>query len=134
MQSMSDIQKKRLKKTLKEVAVVILAGFLYYLFVRIRGKGFPCIFNELTGWLCPGCGASRMCMSLIRFDFASAFHYNPALLFILPILFTVLAVQKIRYIRTGDYRARLWENIVFAILGVLLVAFSVYRNIYLPPI
>ncbi|MBR5516197.1 MAG: DUF2752 domain-containing protein [Clostridia bacterium] len=125
---------QRLKKVIHETGIVILIGLLYYLFIKIVGRGLPCIFYETTGLLCPGCGASRMCMALIRFDFKAAFHYNPALLFGLPIIIMLIANQKIRYIKTGNNKTKRWEDIIYITLGIVLTLFAVYRNIFLPPL
>lgn len=37
----------------------------------------PCIFRELTGALCPGCGSGRMVGALLRLDLGSALRANP---------------------------------------------------------
>jgi hypothetical protein len=43
-------------------------------------SGIPtpiCVFHELTGIACPGCGATRCVRNVIRGDFAAAFLMNP---------------------------------------------------------
>lgn len=68
----------RMRKRILIIYVVILAaGALYTLLIFRTGFGIPCIFNRVTGLLCPGCGTSRMALSVMRLDFASAFRYNP---------------------------------------------------------
>src|SRR5260370_197453 len=44
----------------------------------------PCFFNKLTGFHCPGCGATRCVGALVRGDLAQAFAYNPLFTFLLP--------------------------------------------------
>ena len=65
------------RKVLLIYAVVIGLGVAYTLIIFTFGRGIPCYFRELTGFLCPGCGTSRMMLSLIRLDIRTAFSYNP---------------------------------------------------------
>jgi len=39
--------------------------------------GFPCVFHEMTGFYCPGCGSTRSARFLIRGDLGRSFIYNP---------------------------------------------------------
>ena len=58
-------------------AVILAAGISYTVLIFRTGFGIPCLFNRVTGLLCPGCGTSRMALSVMRLDIASAFRYNP---------------------------------------------------------
>lgn len=63
---------------------LLSAGILILLalcwFAAINGIGFFCVFHEVTGLLCPGCGNSRAALALMRLDFAAAWGYNPLFL------------------------------------------------------
>ena len=65
------------KKIIIIYSIILAVGLSYYLIVTITGKGLPCAVYSTTGLLCPGCGISRMFMSMFRLDFVSAFRYNP---------------------------------------------------------
>lgn len=57
------------------------------------GSLFPsCLFHDLTGWYCPGCGITRALHALVHFDFRRAFAMNALLMLSLPLL-TVMAAQ-----------------------------------------
>lgn len=45
-----------------------------------------CLFKNLTGRNCFGCGISRATLSVIHFDFIQAFTFNKLVIFIFPIL------------------------------------------------
>ncbi len=44
----------------------------------------PCVFRELTGLYCPGCGSGRALVALSRLDVAGALRSNPLAVAALP--------------------------------------------------
>ncbi|MDO5381896.1 MAG: DUF2752 domain-containing protein [Eubacteriales bacterium] len=67
------------------IGFAVIVGLLY-----ISGVGCPVKF--ITGVSCPGCGMTRAVYSLMRLDFAAAFHYHP-LVIMLPVIVLLLAFQ-----------------------------------------
>jgi hypothetical protein len=64
------------------------AAFVY-LYVFPPGQGMPyppCWFHRLTGWHCPGCGATRALHALLHGDLAQAAADNVLFLVCLPFL------------------------------------------------
>jgi hypothetical protein len=54
-------------------------------------SGIPtpvCVFHEITGIACPGCGATRCVRNVMRGDLTSAFFMNP-MVFITGVLFAL---------------------------------------------
>jgi len=92
------------------------------------GSLFPsCVFHDLTGWHCPGCGITRALHALVHFDFARALAMNALLVASLPVL-AVMAAQGLthkallpRPIARVLFDGRWW-------IGALLV-FGVLRNL-----
>ena len=82
---------KRLFRLLLGCGIALAAGLLYAHLVRVTGFGIPCIFHTITGLDCPSCGVTRMCMALLRLDFAAAFRYNAAILVLSPLGIAVAA-------------------------------------------
>ena len=66
----------RLRNILLLSAGLLLLGGLYS-FLAYHGLGLPCLFYQITGLMCPGCGNSRAALALLRLDFAAAWGYNP---------------------------------------------------------
>src|SRR5688500_20303324 len=57
------------------------------------GSLFPsCLFHDLTGWYCPGCGITRALHALVHFEVARAFAMNALLVVSLPLL-AAMALQ-----------------------------------------
>lgn len=119
----------RLLRVLGLTALLLLAALGYGLWVALSGHGLPCLFHRITGWLCPGCGMSRVMGALLRPDLPAAFSYN--LLWPLYggyVLFVFLSAA-IPYVRHG--KANLsprpqWVH--WVVLGVVLI-YGVLRNL-----
>ena len=54
----------------------IAAAMGLYCIAALWGWGLPCLFYQLTGLLCPGCGNSRAALALLRLDLSAAFSCN----------------------------------------------------------
>lgn len=107
------------------------AGGLLYLkvWLPLTKLAIPCVFHELTGLYCPGCGMTRTVLALLKFDFAQAFRYNPLLFSLLPLYAT--------YLIATNKRTKLLGNVTMTIMLILTLIFGVLRNIpyfdYLAP-
>lgn len=70
-------------------AAVAAAPFAVYLVPRgwIFSEGHPlCLFRNITGHECPGCGMTRALASLAYLDPVGAWHYNRAVVVVAPLL------------------------------------------------
>ena len=121
--------KKRALRVFIISFIFIILGIAYGLLYLTTGKGIPCIFYTLTGFLCPGCGVTRMCVSVMQGDIQSAIRYNGMLFFLSPVLCYILGDYMFRYIRTGHWKVLRWQTVVIYIMIGLLVIFGITRNI-----
>lgn len=121
-------QKLRVKSSLKKAAIYLAAGLGYYLFVRLTGWGIPCLFSILTGISCPGCGISRMFMSLMRLDLRAAFHYNALVFCALPFVLVFGIRHWLRWVKTGESKLDRLEMVLVLIAAALTAAFWIMRN------
>ena len=71
------------RKVLKIYGWTFLIGTVYASWVLLTGKFIECFYWKATGYLCPGCGLTRMFISLIKLDVAAAFNYNPVMFIVL---------------------------------------------------
>ena len=118
------------------LTVFALAGLLFgcfFLFSRLRAAGYPvvtCPLHDLLHIYCPFCGGSRAILSLLRFDFATAFRVNPAVLLSLPVLLFYYVRALVVFFGGGPFSFRVPRGWTFALLG-LFAAFFLLRNILL---
>ena len=109
---------------------LLVLGLGYALWVRLTGLAVPCPFHAVTGRLCPGCGVTRMCLALLRWDWPDAWDANPVLLLMLPVL-AVLGVRlAARYVREGSTVGPKWESVLLWAMTALLLVWGVVRNLF----
>jgi hypothetical protein len=117
-------------KNLKNKIIIIVLLIFYSIFVELTHIAIPCPIHRLTGFYCPGCGVSRMLLSIIKLDFKKAFSYNQLLFILLPFgifLFIESIISDIKN-RTPLYKKI--NNIVWYILIAILLIYGVLRNIF----
>ncbi len=121
--------KKRLIKVITSGAVLLAVGCAYAVFCIKTGYGIPCVFNLITGLKCPGCGISRMFLSLMRLDFKSAWKYNPAVIVISPFLAHLIFSGCYRWVKFGKNTETKFDNVLAIVLIFVLILFGIIRNV-----
>ena len=107
--------------------IVLIVIFLIYAVLIIRFDiGIPCVFYEITGLYCPGCGITRLCLSLFEGDIYQAFRYNPIIFIDLPILF-ILFVLNIFFKKNKNIKKI--TDVIIIFLATITIIFGVIRNI-----
>ena len=135
---MQGLHMQRLKKLTINIVLYTLLGFAYYVFIKLTGLRLPCVTYELFHFLCPGCGITRMCIALIEGDIILAFRQNAFVLCLLPFLAVWGIYKAYKYVCNKEPGLFLWEKIVFIIVFLIAVTFSILRNleafVFLAPI
>ena len=103
--------RRRLFRVARGAGAVLALGLAYTLWGTATGLWLPCPFHALTGLECPGCGVTRMCLSLLR-----------------PVILALGCVRAVRYVRTGG-RASRGEQRCAWVLAAALVGYGVLRNL-----
>ncbi len=110
----------------------------YYIFTQLTHIGIPCVFRVITDKYCPGCGVSRMCVSLIKGDIYGAFRYNMLVLAFLPFILIFGLRRAIGFVKNGESQTNKVEAVFVTAAAVLTIAFWIMRNTetfsYLAPI
>ena len=117
---------------LARLAVGLGAPLFVFLGCRwlLHGGGLCCLFRELTGLYCPGCGSGRAALALLRGHMPEAFSHN-ALLFVLGVPCAVLLGRE--YLRFVFPGLKLKKPVLPAWAGstalALILAFWLLRNL-----
>ena len=107
---------------MKKIIFTIICFSFLLLYLKL-GIYIPCLFRKFTGFYCPGCGITRMFLSILRLDFYQAFRYNPLvfILFVGVILFKILRFNFSK--KSKEYASYF--------LLVVVIFYGVLRNIEL---
>lgn len=104
------------------IIVVILMAILL-----IHGKiAIACVFYEITGLYCPGCGITRSILSLIDGDIYQAFRYNPIIFIDIPL---IIITSIIDFIYKDNKKVKKVTNVIYIMLLIITLVFGVLRNI-----
>jgi hypothetical protein len=125
------IEKKYTRRLLVIIAVLLVAGGVYYLFSPLESSFFPkCPFHSITGLDCPGCGSQRALHHLTHLEIKKAMFSNPLLIMAIPYIFTGIYFEyfggKENYPRIR--RILFGKNAAVTILIVVLL-FGIGRNL-----
>ena len=105
------------------VGLVILGIISLSMFTQYSWK---CLTHEIFGIYCSGCGATRMAVALINFDFYSAFRYNMYIFVTLPFLAYMILLQTYKYIIYNKIVKNLEKIVLIYTIG--LIIFGILRN------
>lgn len=126
-------QKDRLIKIVTKTGILSVIAIAYAIFVHFTGWGIPCIFSLITKLQCPGCGITRMFLSLFKGDLMDAAKYNLLVLCLLPFFIVLICYKTFKYIVTGKWDMFFAEKIFYIIGFFLCVLFFILRNTDLVP-
>jgi len=124
--------KNRILMLIFGIVSLILVTYVYYILYNKYKIIIPCVFNEITGFYCPGCGITRMIFSVFKLEFYQAFRYNSLVFCLLPFVMFYTFDATIKWI-TGNknYLYLKINNKVWILLLIITLAFGIIRNIYL---
>jgi len=95
---------------------------IYALFNPEESRWFPkCVFMQLTGLKCPGCGSQRAVHALLHGDIAAALRYNAMLTVLIPFIIA-LAVSEMwpqRFPHLNDRLHRPWISLTMLLLMLI---------------
>ncbi len=115
---------------------IIFAGvFYFYTWNPVIQKGYflQCPSYKLFGLYCAGCGSQRAIHFILHGEWAAAWHYNPLLLVLLPLI-VVLCIQYIaRHLFHQYWDIPLFRNNLFIyLLFSCIMLYMVARNLPYP--
>ena len=114
-------------KIILSLIVILLCTSFFFLYTKINIL-ILCVFHELTGLYCPGCGITRCLIAIIKLEFVQAFRYNMLAFILLP-LFIFIAIKKY-YCWILNKQCSLFSNRFYIVLAIITVLFGLLRNIF----
>lgn len=122
--------KQRLKKVILIYLGLLLIFITYYILNKKTGFYIPCIFHEITGLDCPGCGITRCLFHLINLNFLDAFKVNPLVFIYLPFIIAYYLYQSYLYIydKKDKILVKIPKYFMYIVL-VITILYGVLRNI-----
>lgn len=120
--------KTRLRHLVLIFLVLTFISAIYLVIIYKTHFMIPCLFKKITGYSCPGCGITRLCLSILKFDFDSAKEYNLFLFYTLPFVLFLIIYSIIAYLKSIKFNNII--NILCVIYVILLLIWGIIRNIY----
>ena len=125
---MSKEIRKRILRVARVAALFVCAGLLYAVIVKMLGRGIPCVFHDITGLRCPGCGMTHAMTALLRLDFSAFIQANLFAPVIIIFFITAFVSTSLKYIKTGIYRLSAVNSFVEISFLVLFITWGIARN------
>ena len=113
---------------LAAIAIVIAALFALFpeVFARFR---FPCMFHEITGLYCPGCGCTRAVKALLGGRIIDSFVYNPIVLYGVALYICFMGSQLFERLTKGKVKGLKYRHLYLWIALAIIVINCLVRNI-----
>jgi len=111
------------------ICTIFLVNIYYVLYYKYKIV-IPCLFHEITGLYCPGCGITRMIFSLFKLDLYQAFRYNSFVFFLLPFIIFYFVDTIIKWLKgQKNYLYLKINDKEWIILLVIALLFGILRNL-----
>lgn len=114
------------------IILLLILTILYKVYNPNENVYFPkCLFRELTGVECPGCGSQRAVHYLLNFDILSAIKENVILVLSIPYILTGLVFDTLQ---KPNEKTLKWRKILFGqkaifLILTIIIAFWILRNL-----
>ena len=122
--------KQRLKRVILIYIGLLLIFVSYYIINKKTGFYIPCIFHEITGLDCPGCGITRCLFHLINLRIGEAFKVNPLVFILLPFIVAYFLYQSYLYIynKKDKILVKIPNYVMYTLLFITIV-YGIIRNV-----
>ena len=130
--------KESIFKLIFIIIVVVIITWGYYFLNKYYNFSIPCLFHEVTGFYCPGCGATRCLFSLLKGNLVESYNYNRLFFGLIPFLGVYIVYKAYLYVfNKRDNILIKIPTFVYVIMLIITITFGVLRNIsefsYLAP-
>ena len=120
------LNKEKIKKSKKILFIIILLSSIYLYLNKRFSFYIPCIFHKITHLYCPGCGITRMIISIFKLNFYQAFRYNPLMFILAPFLVIYEIIYYINWLQDKYFKI---PKKTWYILLIITIIYTILRNI-----
>ena len=109
------------------ISIIFIYGAVNLYKHYIYSIKFPCLFNLLTGYFCPGCGNTRSILALFNGNIFLSLRYNPfiILLFVFLILLYIELFTSTFFVHKKIIPRS--NKFLFVTLGIMIIYYFI-RN------
>ncbi len=121
------------KKPILYILLTVGCAGLVFVYLRFSPEGsvwFPkCVFQQLTGLKCPGCGSQRAVHNLLNLNIHKAFAANAFLVMSLPYIIALLVSIPIKT-RCPKFYNALNSTPAIITVGIFVIVWWITRNVF----
>lgn len=121
---------------IKKIIILFVLLILYLMIGTKFNILIKCPIHEIFHVYCPGCGITRMLISILKLNFYQAFRYNQLLFILLP--FSLLLLLESIYSDKKKKKSLYNKipNYIWYVLIIILLIYGIIRNVcpYFAPI
>lgn len=111
-------------------AAAVLAGVTKGFPMQMKIFSLPCIFWELTGYYCPGCGGTRACAALFRGEIVKSFLCHPVVVYTAAVFAWYMISHTIEYLTRGRLAVGMRYRDLYLYLAAAIILIQwVVRNL-----
>lgn len=111
-------------------AAAVLAGLTKGLSMQMKIFSLPCIFLELTGYYCPGCGGTRACAALFRGEIVKSFLCHPVVVYTAAVFAWYMISHTLEYLTRGRLAVGMRYRDLYLYLAAAIILIQwVVRNL-----
>lgn len=111
-------------------AAAVLAGVTKGFSMQMKIFSLPCIFWELTGYYCPGCGGTRACAALFRGEIVRSFLCHPVVVYTAVVFAWYMISHTIEYLTRGRLAVGMRYRDLYLYLAAAIILIQwVVRNL-----
>lgn len=118
-----------MKRIVIKILIFLIILILYLVLGSVFNIYIGCPIHDITGFHCPGCGLTRMLLSILKLDFYQAYRYNPLLFIALP--FIIFLYFNNLYCKLYNKKSIIKKipNWFWYIILFIVILYGIMRNI-----
>lgn len=107
---------------------LLLGGILFFFDPTVYHFYPTCVFHQMTGLLCPGCGGLRAIHQILHGHLLTAFRFNPLLVSCVPVIAVIAASHGLRD-KSNRPRSMGFPMSWIWLVGATTLVLGVWRNL-----